>query len=83
MPNPDELARPARLKIERANHHIKDLERQINAFLAQRPFKLMARFKPKLGTIAFGSEADQPIPDDFALIIGDAINYLTVRTHNQ
>jgi hypothetical protein len=44
------LAFAPKLKIERAKDHIKELESAINAFLAERPFRLFIKHQPNAGT---------------------------------
>jgi hypothetical protein len=71
-----EVLHPARLKIHRAEHHINDLNGQIEAFLAERPFKLIEHHKPKRRELTFKTKAEKSIPEHFALIIGDAVHNL-------
>jgi hypothetical protein len=52
------------------------LNRQINSYLADRPFKLIVRKNPEAAELSFISKQDKPIPDSFALILGDAIHNL-------
>lgn len=75
MPS-DELLSSALLKIKRAEHHINDLNRQINAFLAERPFKLFYFMRPKAGEGTIGTKTEKSIPEEFAMIIGDAAHNL-------
>ncbi len=69
-----ELDHPARLKIERAAHHITDLQREIQAFLASKPFKFVTREDPHTGAATHFTKAEKPIPETFSLIIGDAVH---------
>jgi hypothetical protein len=72
----DMLAFAPRLKIERAKNHIKDLESAVNAFLAERPFRLFIKHKPNAGTFTIVSRRLKPIPDKMSLIVGDAVHNL-------
>lgn len=73
---PDYLAFGPRLKIERAKHHINDLERQIESFMERKPFRLMRRFDPKSNRTSVMIKTDIPIPDELSLITGDAVHNL-------
>jgi hypothetical protein len=42
----EELLKPSLLKIGRAEHHINDLNRQLDAYLAQKPLRLMTLGDP-------------------------------------
>jgi hypothetical protein len=75
MPTSREIENAYR-KLERAEHHINDLSRNIDAFLAERPFKVIAHYHRKAGKIAYRVKADKPIPPTFSLILGDAIHNL-------
>ena len=72
----DKLSHGARLKIQRAEDHINDLGTRIDAFLAERPFKLMKVTKRQAGRIEFVVEFEKPIPEEFSLIAGDTIHNL-------
>jgi hypothetical protein len=72
----EELHYAPTLKINRAAHHLSNLKGKIETFLAQKPFKLMIRYKRKAGRVEAFSKTDIPIPACFALIIGDAIHNL-------
>ncbi len=76
MSESDEVARTARLKIERAKHHVNDLNRKIAAYLVKEPFKLVfARMKnSNRATPILKSQI--AIPPEFSLIIGDAVHNL-------
>src|SRR5262245_37154064 len=76
MPTADELARGPRLKIERAKQHIADLSGQVDAFLAQNPFKLVTAFEPAKNRVAVRTKAKIPIPQEFSLLAGDAVHNL-------
>jgi hypothetical protein len=64
------------LKLERARHHIDDLGRQIDAYMAQRPFRLIAQVRHNPGKFALRVKQDKPIPKTFSLIIGYAVHNL-------
>lgn len=67
----------ARLKIKRADEHVKDLEAKIVAFLNTVPFKLVHRGKaePKKEEVIC-VKIEKQIPRDFSVIIGDAVHNL-------
>ncbi len=64
------------LKVQRAKHHIADLNGKVNAYLAKRPFKLFLAQYPEIAQAQLRIETNPPVPDEFALIIGDAIHNL-------
>jgi hypothetical protein len=74
MPTAVELLYAPRLKLERACHHINDLNGRIDNLLAERPFKLMERFRRKVGKITYRVKAEKTVPKEFSLIIGDAVH---------
>lgn len=76
MPTADELLYGPSLKLERARHHINDLNAQVEAFLADRPFRLMERSYRKAGKLSYIVKVENPIPPTFSLIIGDAVHNL-------
>jgi hypothetical protein len=67
---------PAQIKLGRARHHLGNLTKGINEFLARRPFRLVMRVDPKLREAALHTKAIEQIPSDFPLIIGDTIHNL-------
>jgi hypothetical protein len=75
-PVSDELLYAPLSKLKRAEHHINDLNQQANAFLAERPFKLMVRMGGDTGKIVLWVKKENPIPPELSLIIGDAAHNL-------
>lgn len=63
MPTSEELLHAPMLKLERARHHINDLDRQINAYLAERPMRIVIRQEPKLGERTLRIKTEKPIPE--------------------
>lgn len=63
-------------KIDRAKHHINDLNRQIDSYLGQRPFRLMLTQYPDLSELHLTVHTDKPIPEALSFLIGDAIHNL-------
>lgn len=63
----------AKLKIERANHHINDLERQLGTFSWENLNRCSTCREPNKLDIIF---VVAPIPPAFAMIIGDAVHNL-------
>lgn len=72
----DDLYRPATLKVDRAKYHINDLNTRINEYLAGKPFELVIVEDLHAGERTHQVETKKPIPDEFALVIGDAIHNL-------
>ncbi|QGM45845.1 hypothetical protein [Methylocystis heyeri] len=70
----DDVAYGAKLKIERAKQHVNDLNREMEAFMAQKPFRLIARQDPKSATRTISIKTYCPIPEQISLILGDAIH---------
>jgi hypothetical protein len=73
-PTSNELLQAPLLKLNRAEHHINDLNRQVDTFLAERPFRLTGHLGA--GKFALRVKKDQPIPPEFSLVIGDAAHNL-------
>lgn len=68
------LLRGPLLKIERAKHHINDLNGQISEYLVMKPIEFWIRQGKNPPQRTVYTKAEPPIPDGFALIVGDAIN---------
>lgn len=62
------------LKVERADKHIDDLERQIATFSDAGPYTFSHRDDAQRGERTFYVHFTKQIPDDFSLIIGDALH---------
>jgi hypothetical protein len=67
---------PPRLKIERAVHHIHDFNAKAAEFLSKKPFETVVRSQPTGAEDTICIQAKEAIPDEFALIIGDAVHNL-------
>jgi len=65
-----------RLKIKWAKKHISNLDAAIRSFCDSEPYTLGVEEKPTISHIALKVARVQPIPTDFALIIGDAVHNL-------
>jgi len=61
-------------KVERAKHHIEDLQAAINAF--SDPYSVIAKIDPQTSELVYYLESFKPIPDTIPLICGDAIHNL-------
>lgn len=70
------LLRFPRLKIDRAKHHINDLNGKINAYLAQRPYTLVVIDDPEAEKRTVRIKTNIAIPDELSMILGDAIHNL-------
>jgi hypothetical protein len=66
----------ARLKIERAKQHIDELNRRVQALVASGIHKLSLHIDPDTGNDSLQIEVSQVVPEDFAIIIGDALHNL-------
>jgi hypothetical protein len=76
MPTAEDLLYAPTLKLKRAEHHINDLSNRMNAFLVDNPPKIMIQIRGEASEIAFRPKKETPIPDDFSVIIGDAVHNL-------
>jgi hypothetical protein len=66
----------SRLKIERANHHIDDLEARTSAFAADECHTVTVEHDTNAGYDLLKLTVAKSVPDGFALIIGDAMHNL-------
>jgi hypothetical protein len=73
----DKTAR-VRRKVERARQHIADLDRRIHLFFTgpPNPYPIVKETDSETGDLVFKLGKCAPIPDDFPLIIGDALQNL-------
>lgn len=67
-----EIPESAQAKLDRARHHINDLEACIAEYLQQRPMTLVRRFDPSSGYLSLAVKTKIPIPLSIPNIIGDA-----------
>jgi hypothetical protein len=72
----DELKYAPYLKLERVRKHINDLKREVDALLAERPFKFMVRHHRKAGKRTHYVKVEKAVPPEFSLLIGDAVHNL-------
>ncbi len=72
----DSSFREARLKIERANQHIRDFEAKAASFFDSTVYEIGIESDPESNSDFIEIAATQTIPDSFALILGDAIHNL-------
>lgn len=63
-------------KIERADYHIADLERQFAVFVAEKPHRFSVQPNPASGGLNIGIRFVKELPRSFAPIISDAIHNL-------
>jgi hypothetical protein len=63
-------------KIERAKKHVNDLNRQITEYLAAEPLRLRIRQRDNPPSRLIYIDAKPAIPNDFPLIVGDAVHNL-------
>jgi hypothetical protein len=72
----DIMFESARLKLQRADYHISDLERQFAAFVAEKPHRFIVQSDPNTGSIGIRVRFVKEVPTALALVIGDAIHNL-------
>lgn len=70
----ESLVADAKLKLDRAQHHINCLNREINAFLAEKPFTLVSIVNENPLEVAYTVKEHKTIPDVIPLTLGDAIH---------
>jgi hypothetical protein len=70
----ERLLKGPRLKISRARHHIGELDAAIAAFLARSPFEMLMVTDPPAGRRSSEIHEREPIPDEFAPLVGDAVH---------
>jgi len=66
----------AKQKIERANYHIADLERQFAIFVSEKPNRFSIKTDPTSGALSLAIRFTKELPRSFAPIISDAIHNL-------
>jgi hypothetical protein len=66
----------AKQKIDRAEYHIADLQRQFVAFIAEKPHRFVVKTDAQTGQPSVHVRYVKPVPPSFALVIGDAIHNL-------
>ena len=67
----------SRLKIWRAEQHLKSLAREIDAYLARKPaYANIRRAEEKPGMVAHETFLAEPIPIELATIVGDIVHNL-------
>jgi hypothetical protein len=71
-----ERLRQVTLKLERAKHHVADLDTQLGAFLATNPYGIGCKQDPQSRKPIYYVSYVRPIPEVIALIAGDAIQNL-------
>ncbi len=67
----------AHLKIERAEHHIADLNSKVNSFLKSDFYSLWVDEDPQTGNSRLKFGSSRSLPPEIPLIIGDAIHNLS------
>ena len=72
----DERLELIRLKLKRADKHIRDLQAAMDAFGNSNPYKVSTKRNPKTRQLIYYLSSVEPTPDCFATITGDAINNL-------
>src|SRR4051812_45511039 len=70
------LFRGPKLKIERAERHIAELQAAIDAFLGRDPYPYVIKDDAERGTRSVIMEVRERVPDELGPIVGDAIHNL-------
>jgi hypothetical protein len=68
--------REAYLKIDRANKHVNDLESYVREFAATDHYTILIEHDPNGGCDTLKLKSTQTIPDEFLLVLGDALHNL-------
>lgn len=76
MPSVAERLRQVVLKVERAKSHVRDLEREISAFLDTNPYRVATTRDPSTRQLIYYVSDVEACPERLALIAGDAIQNL-------
>lgn len=63
-------------KVERAKHHIADLQRTFDAFAKSNPQEFVTENDTQQGILSIEVCFREPVPDTLALILGDAVHNL-------
>jgi len=64
------------LKVERAKKHVLDLEAEYDRFHQTKPYTFSDSTNPQTGERTYYVKHAEPIPMEFSVIIGDALNNL-------
>lgn len=72
----DERLALVRLKIERADKHIMDLQTEIRNFIDSNPYEVASKRNPQTRQLIYYVARADPIPNTFAAITGDVLNNL-------
>jgi hypothetical protein len=70
------LTRQPYLKINRAKQHVNDLNGKVREYLAERPLRMVTAYDPETHKQTHTVKQYVPVPEEFALIIGDAVHNL-------
>ncbi len=73
---PEERLAGVRLKIERAEQHVRDLHAVLTAFMNGNPYRLVAELDADTGDKVFRVRMSAPIPSDWPAIAGDVAHNL-------
>jgi hypothetical protein len=72
----DERLALVRLKIERADEHIADLQAKIRSFFDSNPYKIATKRDPNTRQLIYYVDSVEPVPVAFTTITGDILNNL-------
>jgi hypothetical protein len=65
-----------RLKVERANHHLRDLEGRLHAFRETRPYSLYSEPDSDVGHQCYKVRVHNKLPPEFTVIVGEVVHQL-------
>lgn len=65
-----------KLKIERAKHHLSNLDSELRAYRSRQPYTVIREDNSKTGDHIFRFKANETIPVEIPLIIGDVVHNL-------
>jgi hypothetical protein len=74
--NADERLALSRLKIERAEKHLVELNAEIGTFLATKPYRVIKKVDPK---VVYEVSHVTPLPGSIPAIVGDAVQRARAR----
>jgi len=72
----DERLALVRLKIERADKHIDDLQMTVRTFFGSNPYKVTTKRDPETRKMIYYLASVQPVPAVMSLIVGDVLHSL-------
>lgn len=82
MTSLEDRKRHIALKLDRAKYHLSELEKELNEFLKQKPFKVAVKIDEQSRKPIYYVESVEPVPDNISVIAGDCFqNLMTALDH--